>query len=563
MKLTLLLLSVVTHGSAELCEIKTAKDLETPQTCTELKLDVEHDVMMSPNLFHKIKTASTYHYFKLCNSTLDLISEADKVYLPKGATLEITDNAYLRELPEFIIADGKDVNLVILGNPKVDTTQLLNECKAKGCTDQTLSTIQVPYSCKATSPLPKECHVLFGTVPLNRYDKSWDNVEIVHGTLSLQNSGLDSFPKMEKLVKVEQVANTPVLVVENNANLRDVDALFKINFNVKKKENAVRVNANPKLCIEKNNAVLPFAAEFLNDVKQCDRPASANVEDHPKSRVIRGAAWQDEDGAGEVGSGTEAPVEGATGGGTAEAEAGTGAAHTGATGGGASDADAAHTGAMGTGAPNGRTATGGDARDEDVTGGTGNRKAHTKPSRKKGKGATGEAEANTGATGIGASDAGAAHTGAMGTGAPDEGTATGGGARDDVRGGTGKEKAHTKPSGKEGKGATGEREANTGRPSVAHTGSNAKKGAGTEKGLTMGVSKKSSFEEGKHILVDDKKTKKYCLMERRKVWKSSCFRCYFRDVFISVSKQGTSFLGSSRHWAMAIICAVFLSYRNM
>ncbi|EYC33689.1 hypothetical protein Y032_0002g931 [Ancylostoma ceylanicum] len=370
MKLTFLLLSVITHGLATLCEIKTIKDLGSTQTCTELKLFGEHDVMMSPKLFHKIKTANTYHLFQLCNSTLDLISETDRVYLPKGATLKITDNAYLRKLPDFIIADGKDVNLVILGNPKVDTTQLLNECKAKGCTDQTLSTIQVPYSCKATSPLPKECHVLFGTVPLNRYDKSWDNVEIVHGTLSLQNSGLDSFPKMEKLVKVEQVANTPVLVVENNANLRDVDALFKINFNVKKKENAVRVNANPKLCIEKNNAVLPFAAEFLNDVKQCDRPASANIEDHPKSRVIRDAAWQDEDGARESGSGTEASAEGGTDGGTAEAEVGTKAAHTNATGGGASDA---HTGAagmkaLGTEAPDKGAATGGGAKGGDVTG---------------------------------------------------------------------------------------------------------------------------------------------------------------------------------------------------
>ncbi|RCN43372.1 hypothetical protein ANCCAN_10636 [Ancylostoma caninum] len=84
MRLTLLLLSAITHVTAELCEIKTIKDLEKPQLCTELKLDAEHDVMMSPMLFRKIKTATTYHYFKLCNSTLGSASATDRVYLPKG-----------------------------------------------------------------------------------------------------------------------------------------------------------------------------------------------------------------------------------------------------------------------------------------------------------------------------------------------------------------------------------------------------------------------------------------------------------------------------------------------
>ncbi|RCN43371.1 hypothetical protein ANCCAN_10635, partial [Ancylostoma caninum] len=296
-----------------------------------------------------------------------------------GATLEITDNANLRHLPDFIIADGNDVNLTILGNPKLDTTQLLSECKAKGCKDQTLSKIQVPYSCRAISPLPKACHVLFGTVPLNKYDKSWDIVEVVHGTLSLKNSDFASFPKMEKLVEVEQVANMPVLVIEDNANLQDMEAVFKIDFDVKKKENAVEVNANPQLCIGENDAMHPFAVEFLKNVKLCDRTASANIDDNPKNRPVRDAALQDDDGAGKGGS-TGAAASGATAGGTAAAEAATGAAKTGMSGDGFSNADGANTGATRTGAAGTGTPNGGTPPGEDVTGATGMGAANTESS---------------------------------------------------------------------------------------------------------------------------------------------------------------------------------------
>ncbi|KAL6737691.1 hypothetical protein Aduo_011314 [Ancylostoma duodenale] len=401
MRLTLLLLSVVTHVSAELCVIKTMKDLEEPKLCTELKLDAEHEVMRSPMLFRKIKTATTYHYFKLCNSTLGSASGAERVYLPKGATLEITDNANLRHLPDFVIADGNDINLIILGNPKLDTTQLLNECKAKGCKDQTLRTIQVPYSCRAITPLPKLCHVLFGTVPLDKYDKSWDVVEVVHGTLSLQNSELTSFPKMEKLVEVEQVANMPVLIIENNANLQDVEALFKIDFDVKTKENAVKIKANPKLCLDENDTVHPFATEFLSNVKQCDRTASANIDDRPKNRPIRDAVLQDDDGAGEGGSGTGAPASGATGGAAGTAEAATGAANTESSGEGSSNVDGANTGATGmgaagTGTPNGGIATGEHEGNGDVTGGAGMGAGNTKSSGLDSTGEAGMGKANMG-----------------------------------------------------------------------------------------------------------------------------------------------------------------------
>ncbi|CAJ0601435.1 unnamed protein product [Cylicocyclus nassatus] len=265
-----ILVAILTCVGAELCQIHNANDLTNAKVCTELELYANDEVMKSPLLFDKIRMATTYRHFELNGTKLEKISEAREVLLPKGATVTILDNANLQELPKFNIVDANAIKLSVIGNPKLDTRQLLMECEKKRCSQDTLNSIQVPYSCRAIAPLPATCRIVFGTIPLHLHHYSWGTIEILYGTITLENSQLKRAPKLEMLEQVIQLKNTPVLVVKNNSKLEEIDSLLDLNYVIIDNQTGpVQIEKNPNLCIGVNHADNLFVKRYMKNVDPC------------------------------------------------------------------------------------------------------------------------------------------------------------------------------------------------------------------------------------------------------------------------------------------------------
>ncbi|CAJ0601434.1 unnamed protein product [Cylicocyclus nassatus] len=282
-----ILVAILTCGAAELCQIRNANDLTNAKVCTELELYANDEVMKSPLLFDKIKMATTYRHFELNGTELEKISEAREVLLPKGATVTIWDNANLQELPKFNIVDANDIKMSVIGNPKLDTRQLLMECEKKRCSQDTLNSIQVPYSCRAIAPLPTSCRIVFGTIPLHLHHYSWGTIETLYGTITLENSQLKRAPKLEMLEQVIQLKNTPVLVVKNNSKLEEIDSLLDLNYVIIDNQTSpVQIEENPNLCIDVNHVDSTFAKRYMKNVDRC--MYGHKMAEVPEDRKARG-----------------------------------------------------------------------------------------------------------------------------------------------------------------------------------------------------------------------------------------------------------------------------------
>ncbi|EYC42349.1 hypothetical protein Y032_0534g3062 [Ancylostoma ceylanicum] len=124
-------------------------------------------------------------------------------------------------------------------------------------------------ACRFSRPLRQECRRISDTIDLKENDVDADQVEILYGTLMLKNSKMTSFPKVKNLRLVEQRPKEPVLVIEDNPKLHDLEALYNMTFSVHDFKTAVKITNNPNLCIAKDYKDEPFRKTYLGSVRTC------------------------------------------------------------------------------------------------------------------------------------------------------------------------------------------------------------------------------------------------------------------------------------------------------
>ncbi|KAL6737688.1 hypothetical protein Aduo_011312 [Ancylostoma duodenale] len=124
-------------------------------------------------------------------------------------------------------------------------------------------------ACLFSHPLRKECRRVTDKVDLKENDVDVNKVEILYGTLMLRNSSMTSFPKLENLRLIEQRPREPVLIIENNPRLHDLEALYYLNFSVHDSKRAVKIANNPSLCIPKDYRDDPFTKRYLGSINTC------------------------------------------------------------------------------------------------------------------------------------------------------------------------------------------------------------------------------------------------------------------------------------------------------
>ncbi|KAK5973376.1 Receptor L domain protein [Trichostrongylus colubriformis] len=174
-------------------------------------------------------------------------------------------------MPALIMANPYESFVTIWNNPQLDTSPILNECKRRKCPESMLEAIQQPFTCEFELPIPEGCRNVIGDFDMTRYDKSFNQVESIIGTITLKSSNLSAFPKMEKLRTVRQNKTGPLIIVENNPNLRDVKALYPLTLYTKNNGDAVVVKENPKLCITFAEMDHMFVLEYLGNVDRCSK----------------------------------------------------------------------------------------------------------------------------------------------------------------------------------------------------------------------------------------------------------------------------------------------------
>ncbi|RCN43374.1 hypothetical protein ANCCAN_10638 [Ancylostoma caninum] len=80
---------------------------------------------------------------------------------------------------------------------------------------------------------------------------------------------MSSFPKLKNLRLIKQRPREPVLVIEDNPKLYDLEALYDMNFSVHDFKRAVRISNNPNLCIAEDYRDEPFTKKYLSSVRTC------------------------------------------------------------------------------------------------------------------------------------------------------------------------------------------------------------------------------------------------------------------------------------------------------
>ncbi|PIO62494.1 receptor L domain protein [Teladorsagia circumcincta] len=181
-------------------------------------------------------------------------------------------------MPRIVMSDPYDSTIEIWGNPQLDTSPILNECKKRACPDKMLEAIQQPFTCDYEMPIPEGCRNVIGNFDLAHYDKSFDQVETIVGTITLKSSNVTSFPKMKKLKAIRQKEKGPIIVIEDNPNLRDVKSLYSLNLYTKNDDGAVRVEKNSKLCVSFAEMDEMFVLQYLGTVDRCSKFVSPFLE---------------------------------------------------------------------------------------------------------------------------------------------------------------------------------------------------------------------------------------------------------------------------------------------
>ncbi|CAJ0604358.1 unnamed protein product [Cylicocyclus nassatus] len=267
-------------NASRFCKIERGRDIYSTIECTHLILDAMNGISNEPNFYDSIKMASTYYKFRLANSQLTQISNMSIVKLVKDAELILVENPLLERIPHFEIENGRRILLDVRNNPLLDTTQLLEECKRKRCPPRIINSVQMPYSCTYTaSPtLPSACTNVSDDIDIKEEDLD-TTVEVLYGTLMLRSSNWTSFPKLKNLRRIVQRPGKAALVIEDNQILRDLDAVFDIDFSIRDFKTAVKIENNPELCLRRNYSNNPFAQKFLSGLHPCSKFALSKCYD--------------------------------------------------------------------------------------------------------------------------------------------------------------------------------------------------------------------------------------------------------------------------------------------
>ncbi|KAK6014853.1 hypothetical protein OSTOST_19754 [Ostertagia ostertagi] len=185
----------------------------------------------------------------------------------------MVNNEFLETLPIFTIEDASGLELNIRGNPRMNTNQLREECQKKGCSKNALANIQESFTCPLERPIRRVCKVVSSNIDLTEYESALDQIEVVVGALSLVGSNVTSFPKMKNLLLLKQPQRGPVLVIEDNPNLNSLNALYKLEIQLRKGESpddAINIGNNPKLCVDEDASTVPFVIKYLSKVPICE-----------------------------------------------------------------------------------------------------------------------------------------------------------------------------------------------------------------------------------------------------------------------------------------------------
>ncbi|KAK6023474.1 receptor L domain protein, partial [Ostertagia ostertagi] len=137
--------------------------------------------------------------------------------------------------------------------------------------------------CEYEVPIPEGCRNVIGHFDLAHYDKSFDQVESIIGSVTLKSSNATSFPKMKKLHAIRQKDKGPIIVIEDNPRLREVTALYPLNLYTKNDDGAVRVEKNPQLCVSFAEMDQMFVLQYLGTVDRCK--ASSRLEITAKQQL--------------------------------------------------------------------------------------------------------------------------------------------------------------------------------------------------------------------------------------------------------------------------------------
>lgn len=251
------------------CEIKTVADLTSQlETCTYVSLSYDSEVEQHPKLFDVLKKTDHISSFSLINTTLKKFTEEDTVLVDKDVSVTIMNNQRLEHLPRFNFLDATTTQLFITGNPKLNTTQIEEDCKALKCKSGTI--IQPPFSCNFPPPQNAKCRNFYGRINVGEADsKQLDKVELLRGSIQLTRSNITEFPLLRNLKTLEQVDSFPVITIRQNPKLIGVEPLYNVDLKTNNESTAVVLEDNPLLCYNKRQANQPFVAKFMKGVKQC------------------------------------------------------------------------------------------------------------------------------------------------------------------------------------------------------------------------------------------------------------------------------------------------------
>ncbi|RCN40338.1 hypothetical protein ANCCAN_13724, partial [Ancylostoma caninum] len=131
-------------SGAETCYVHSVKDLErNASECTALDLNtyLDHDIVRSDKFFDFIKNIGEYVLFMLARSDLRKFTDLSVIKLRDGASVSI-ENTDLEKLPKFEWEDGAKVTFIIVDNHNLDTSELLEQIKARKLEG---STVQRPF----------------------------------------------------------------------------------------------------------------------------------------------------------------------------------------------------------------------------------------------------------------------------------------------------------------------------------------------------------------------------------------------------------------------------------
>ncbi|WKY06255.1 hypothetical protein Q1695_006448 [Nippostrongylus brasiliensis] len=267
----ILLLTLWPFGLAKYCQLTTNEEIEKAAregNCDYIYLDLLRDDMSRhKKLYDAIKNVKQIKVLKLRKSNLKKITEQKKVLLDSNGELTLENNLELSVLPKFEITDPSTTYVTIYGNPKLDTEDIIQTCKARKCA---VAAIQRPFSCGFPLPKKVKCRVVEGTVRMEKSTaKQMEDVEEIRGHLIFRGSELTSFPKFKNLRILTQRGKEKVLTVSNNPDLEDIVALYGVTIH-NETANAVEIEKNPKLCVEDRERNVEFVWKFMQQIPRCN-----------------------------------------------------------------------------------------------------------------------------------------------------------------------------------------------------------------------------------------------------------------------------------------------------